>query len=176
MPEVVLVGGNGQDALETFERELDDFIRSCRRPDERRIRFGNLRCEISKSSDNGGDTNAAVVYETPGGSTTQINITYDPDDKCFSYLSDDLDDTLTSDDPQEVVEMVKRHAEQIPQKRIQALHKTIDIWLSEGKSRSEMFSEMNKLLQNEFLGGRITNEELKAGIQHIVQEHSRVRG
>ena len=35
-----------------------------------------------------------------------------------------------------------------------------------------MFSEMNKLLQNEFLGGRITNEELKAGIQHIVKEFS----
>ena len=46
----------------------------------------------------------------------------------------------------------------------------IDIWLSEGKTRREMFSEMNKLLQNEFLGGRITNDELKAGIQHIVAE------
>ncbi len=39
--------------------------------------------------------------------------------------------------------------------------------------RSEMFGEMNKLLQTEFLGGRIANEELKAGIQHIVKTHSR---
>ena len=173
MPEVVLVGGNGQDVLETFERELTEFIQSRRQPAERRIRYGNLRCEISKPSDNGGDTNAAVVYETPGGSTTQINITYDHDESQFSYLSDDLDDTVISEDPHEVVEMVRRHAESIPKKRIQALHDTIEIWLLEGKSRREMFSEMNKLLQNEFLGGRITNEELKAGIQHIVKEYNK---
>ena len=170
------MGGNGQDVLETFERELQDFIKSCRQPAERRIRYGNLRCEIYRSSDNGDDANAAVVYETPGGSTTQINITYDPQDKQFSYLSDDLDDTITSEDPHEVVDMVKRHAETIPDKRIKALHNTIDIWLSEGKSRREMFSEMNKLLQNEFLGGRITNGELKEGIQHIVKEYSKVAG
>jgi hypothetical protein len=117
-----------------------------------------------------------VVYETPGGSTTQINITYDPDESEFSYLSDDLDETVTCEDPHEVVEMVKRHARNIPEKRLQALYNTIDIWLSEGKSRREMFGEMNKLLQNEFLGGRITNEELKAGIQHIVREFSKNGG
>jgi len=47
------------------------------------------------------------------------------------------------------------------------------VWLAEGKTRSEMFGEMNKLLQTEFLGGRIANEELKAGIQHIVTKYSR---
>ncbi len=167
------MGGNGQETLETFERELEGFVQSCRRPTERRIRYGNLRSEISKPSDNGDDTNAAVVYETPGGSTTQINITYDPDESEFSYLSDDLDETVTCDDPHEAVEMVKRHARSIPEKRLEALYNTIDVWLSEGKSRREMFGEMNKLLQNEFLGGRITNEELKAGIQHIVKEFSR---
>ena len=176
MLEVVLLAGNGEDVLEKFERELEEFIQSCRQPAERRIRYGNLRCEISKPSDNGGEANAAVVYETPGGSTTQINIVYDPDDTQFSYLSDDLDETVTSGDPHEVVEMVKRHAEQIPDKRMQALYDTIDLWMSEGKSRKEMFSEINKLLQNEFLGGRITNEELKAGIQHIVKEYSKVAG
>ena len=117
-----------------------------------------------------------MVYETPGGSTTQINIVYDTEEGTFSYLSDDLDHTVTSTDPHEVVEMVQRHADRIPQKRIEALKKTIDIWLEEGKSRREMFSEMNKLLQNEFLGGQITSDELKAGIQHIVKEVSRNGG
>lgn len=167
------MGGNGQDLLNTFEEELEQVIQSRTHPAEKRIKFGNLRSEISRDSDNGDVANAAVVYETPGGSTTQINIVYDAEEQKFSYLSDDLDETLTSEDPHEVVKMVERHADQIPEKRLEALRKTIDIWLSEGKSRQEMFSEMNKLLQNEFLGGRITNDELKAGIQHIVREYSR---
>ena len=173
MPEVVVVGGNGQEVLDTFEAELEDLIQSCRHPAEKRIRYGNLRSEISRGSDEGEAANAAVVYETPGGSTTQINIVYDEGARTFSYLSDDLGETLPSTDPREVLAMVRRHAETIPDKRLQALKGTIDIWMSEGKSRREMFSEMNKLLQNEFLGGRITNDELKAGIQHIVREFSR---
>jgi hypothetical protein len=168
MAEVAFVAGNGQDLLETLEEELEQLIHERTHPAEKRIRFGNLRSEISR--DNGDVANAAVVYETPGGSTTQINIVYDPEEQTFSYLSEDLDDTVISEDPHEVVQMVARHADSIPDKRMNALKKTIDIWLQEGKSRSEMFSEMNKLLQNEFLGGKITNDELKAGIQYIVQE------
>jgi hypothetical protein len=174
MAEVAFVAGNGQDLLETFEEELEELIQSRTHPAEKRIRFGNLRSEISR--DNGDVANAAVVYETPGGSTTQINIVYDTEEQTFSYLSDDLDETVVSDDPHEVVEMVQRHADSIPEKRMNALRNTIDIWLQEGKSRSEMFSEMNKLLQNEFLGGKITNDELKAGIQYIVMEFSRNGG
>ncbi|MGI5817702.1 MAG: hypothetical protein ACOX9R_06335 [Armatimonadota bacterium] len=171
MAEVAFVAGNGQELLEAFEQELEKLIQSRTHPAEKRIRFGNLRSEISR--DNGDVANAAIVYETPGGSTTQINVVYDSGDQTFSYLSDDLDETVTSDDPHEVVQMVERHADSIPEKRMEALKKAIDIWMQEGKSRSEMFSEMNKLLQNEFLGGRITNDELKAGIQHIVKEFSR---
>ncbi len=163
------MGGNGNDLLETFQRELEALVNSCRSPAEKRIRYGNLRYEISDASGNGGVTNTAIVYETPGGSTTQINITFDKNEGTFSYLSEDLGETVTSRDPHEVIEMVRRHAQAIPEKRLRALLSTIDIWLSEGKTRREMFGEMNKLLQSEFLGGRITNEELKAGIQHIVK-------
>lgn len=173
MAEVAHVAEDGRDLLETFEQELERLIQSRTESPEKRIRFGNLRSEISRGSDNGDVANAAVVYETPGGSTTQINIVYDRENRMFSYLSEDLDKTVTSDDPHEVVQMVERHADSIPQKRLQALMNTIDIWLSEGKSRREMFGEMNKLLQSEFLGGKITNDELKAGIQHIVREYSR---
>jgi len=173
MAEVAVVVANGQELLEEFERSLDELIEARTNPAEKRIRFGNLRCEIYRGSGNGELDNAAVVYETPGGSTTQINIVFDQAAQQFSYLSDDLDETVTSSDPDEVIRMVARHADSIPEKRLQALMNTVDIWLSEGKSRREMFSEMNKLLQSEFLGGRITNDELKAGIQHIVREFSR---
>ncbi len=171
MSEVAVVGGNEKALLAIFERKLEELVRSCRRPAERRIRYGNLRSEISPSSGNGDVTNAAVVYETPGGSTTQINITFDEGRCIFSYLGEDLAETVTCSDPDEVIEMVRRHAHGIPAKRMRALTGTIDLWLSEGKTRREMFVEMNKLLQNEFLGGRITNDELKAGIRHIVQQY-----
>lgn len=163
------MGGTQEQPLKTLARALEELVSACRSPAERRIRFGNLRYEISPGSDNGGVTNAAVVYETPGGSTTQINITYDDKQGVFSYLAEDLVHTVTSTDPQEVIDMVRRHVMSIPERRLQALFNTIDIWLSEGKSRHEMFAEMNKLLQSEFLGGRITTDELKAGIQHIVK-------
>jgi len=166
------VSSNGKDALAVFERELKALVESCQRPAERRIRFGNLRCELSGNpSDGSTTTNAAIVYETPGGSTTQINVTYDRKTNTFSYLSEDLTETLTSEDPQCVLKMIQEHAQAIPSRRLRALRAQIDVWMAEGKTRRELFSEMNKLLQTEFLGGRITNEELKAGIQHIVRQY-----
>ena len=173
-PEAVAVSGNGRKPLETFERELEQLLADRGHPTERRIRFGNLRSEISENTDGNGKVhNAAVVYETPGGSTTQLNISYCEDTGEFSFLSHDLSDTVTCEDPGEVMAMIRAHADDIPDKRLEALYNQIDAWMAEGKTRSEMFSEMNKLLQTEFLGGRIANEELKAGIQHIVKQHDR---
>lgn len=175
-PEAVAVSSTGKDALTAFENRLEQFLAERRHPAERRIRFGNIRSEISRYGEgdgNGKVHNAAVVYETPGGSTTQINVTYDERTSTFSYLSRDLQETITCDDPEEVMDMIRDHADSIPAKRLDALYNQIDAWMAEGKTRSEMFSEMNKLLQTEFLGGRIANEELKAGIQHIVRQHAR---
>lgn len=169
--EALIVGRNGKDALEVFERELEELLAEHRHPAERRIRYGNLRCELSGAGEN--MTNAAVVYETPGGSTTQINVLCDEEAGSFSYLSKDLETTEVSEDPLEVMAMIRHHADAIPAKRLTALFNQIDVWLAEGKTRSEMFGELNKLLQTEFLGGRIANEELKAGIQHIVRRYSR---
>ena len=45
--------------------------------------------------------------------------------------------------------------------------------MSQGKSRSEVFAELNKLLQNEFIGGRLTNAELKGAIQYAIKVKSR---
>jgi hypothetical protein len=169
--EALTVRRNGKEALEVFERELEELLADHRHPAERRIRYGNLRCEISEAGEK--LMNAAVVYETPGGSTTQINVICDEEAGSFSYLSRDLESTEISEDPLEVVAMIRHHADAIPDKRLTALFNQIDVWLAEGKTRSEMFGEMNKLLQTEFLGGRIANEELKAGIQHIVRKYSR---
>jgi len=172
--EALAVSGTRKDALAVFEAQLEQLLADRRHPTERRIRYGNIRSEISRHTDgNGTIHNAAVVYETPGGSTTQINVTYDERTGTFSYLDKDLKDTVTTQDPEQVMAMIREHADAIPAKRLEALYSQIDAWMAEGKTRREMFSEMNKLLQTEFLGGRIANEELKAGIQHIVRQHAR---
>jgi len=168
------VSRNGKEPLEEFEGDLEILLADRRHPAERRIRFGNLRCEMTENEDgNGKQVNAAVVYETPGGSTTQINVIYDEAAGTFSYLSGDLTETVTCEDPDAVMCMIREHADQIPAKRLNALCNQIDAWMAEGKTRQEMFGELNKLLQTEFLGGRIANDELKAGIQHIVRHHAR---
>jgi len=164
------------DPFAVFEDQLEALVASCQRPAERRIAYGNLREEVSENrSDGSVIKNAAIVYETPGGSTTQINVSYDTKSGIFSYLSDDLRETISSRDPREVLEMVMEHTRRIPEKRMAALRAQIDSWLAEGKTKREMFAEMNKLLQAEFLGGRISTEELKAGIQHIVRQHQKSR-
>jgi len=174
-PEVAEVS-SGAEPFAVFEKQLKTLVASCQHPVERRIRYGNLRTEVSENNSDGKVTkNAAIVYETPGGSTTQINVTYEGGAGTFSYLSEDLRHTVRCQSPRQVIDMVTRHAQRIPAKRMDALLAQIDSWLEEGKTRREMFGEMNKLLQAEFLGGRISNEELKAGIQHIVREHQKSR-
>ena len=42
-------------------------------------------------------------------------------------------------------------------------------WVTEGASRRQVFGEMNKLLQSEFIGGKITNTELRNGIKYAIE-------
>lgn len=159
--------------LEQFQRTLDELVALYQRPEERRIGYGNLRHEYSKyTKDDKTTINIAVIYETPGGSTTQINVTFDTDAGVFSYLDRNLENHIESPDPDEVVETIKEQIREIPGKRSQQLMTQIDSWMDMGKGRYEIFGELNKLLQTEFLGGRITTTELKEGIQHVVAQHA----
>ena len=113
-------------------------------------------------------TNIAVIYETPGGSTCQVNVEYDHQSAEFSFLGDALETTVVTNEPQQVLAMVDSHVRSIPRRRLQQLHKQIDSWVAEGKTRSQLFGEFNKLLQTEFLGGRISTSELKEGIRYTL--------
>lgn len=162
--------------LDWLREHLDEAIAACCSNPERRIGYGNLRHEYSqwrKNSD--APTNIAIVYETPGGSTTQLNITFDPASQTFSYLSHDLESRVESRDPAEVLHMVEDHVNAIPEKRQRQLQQQIDLWVSQGMSRSELFAQMNRLLQAEFLGGRITTAELQQGIQYAIRRYSEGR-
>jgi len=56
---------------------------------------------------------------------------------------------------------------------LQQLEQTVDVWVSTGKVRSEIFAELNKMMQTELLGGRVNSIELKHGIQHLVKTFSK---
>jgi hypothetical protein len=161
------------DPLEWFKEQLNAAVRSCCSNPERRIGHGNLRHEYSQWRRGEGPTNIAVIYETPGGSTTQLNITYDPATKTFSYLSADLECKVESSDPAEVLRSIEEHVRSIPGKRERQLQQQIEMWVEQGMSRSELFAQLNKLLQAEFLGGRITTGELQRGIQYAISHYSR---
>jgi hypothetical protein len=159
--------------LAWLEEQLETAISSCCSNPERRIGHGNLRHEISKWNREGeAPTNIAIVYETPGGSTTQVNITYDPRTQSFSYLSHDLEGKVECQDPAEVLAMIEQHVKAIPEKRQRQLQQQIDLWVEQGMPRSELFMQLNELLRAEFLGGRITTSELQKGIQYAIQRYS----
>jgi hypothetical protein len=168
--EGLVLTDDREDRIRWLRTELDEILESYQHPDERRIGYGNLRHEYSEWKDAGGlTTNIAVVYESPGGSTTQLNITYDHGAGLFSFLDHRLDDRVSTPDPREVLHAIQHEVTGIPAKRVATLHKQVEIWSQEGKSRSELLAELNKIFQNEFLGGRMTAAELKDAVQYVVK-------
>ncbi|MBP8951584.1 MAG: hypothetical protein KBI47_04290 [Armatimonadetes bacterium] len=153
-----------------LRRELDRIIATYQTPPERRVGYGNLRHEYSHWKKESEEiTNIAVIYETPGGSTTQLNVTYNHHDNTFAYLDDGLGDYKETQDPREILEFIHSHVEGIPEKRQAQLDSQVDDWMGQGKSSREVFGQLNKLLQEEFLGGRVTTNELKCAIQHAIK-------
>ncbi len=159
--------------VEWLTSRLDEIVKSYTQPQERRIGYGNLRYECAtwtRSSEV--ITNIAIIYETPGGSTAQINITYDHHKAQFSYIDDKRDETVDTNDAELVVDVIEKHIKRIPIRRLNQLQQQIDTWVGEGKTRSQLFGELNKLLQTEFLGGRINTTELKQGIQYAITHYA----
>ncbi len=159
--------------LEWLTNRLDEIVKRYTEPQEQRIGYGNLRYECSHwSRSSEAITNIAVIYETPGGSTAQINVTYDYNAGEFSYLHPEDGEKVATHDPRQVGAVIQDYINQIPAHRLTHLHYQIDTWVQEGKSRSQLFGELNKLLQAEFLGGRINTTELKQGIQYVIASYA----
>jgi hypothetical protein len=153
--------------FERLQQHLDELIDEYRYPEERRIGYGNLRQEYSNwEKDGRTTTNVAIVYETPGGSTAQINIIYENSDDEFSYLGQADGKHVTTDCVDSVLEVVRGQVAAIPEKRRAVLLNQIETWCAEGTA---VFEELNKLLQSEFLGGRISRVELRQGINYAIE-------
>ena len=151
----------------------DQWLRSIEallQPYRHRIAYGNLRWQTTEwESGAERTTNLAVVYELPGGSTNQINVSYNHVGSRFSFLGLDADSEQVSENPQEATRMLEEAIREIPERRLARLYEDIERWFGEGKTSHEMFQEINSLMQTDFKGGSLTHQELKAGINHVLK-------
>lgn len=166
-----MVAQNGVDPLVDFKERLDRFVESFshsgERGRERRIAYGNLRHEYSDWTDGGEtSTNVAVIYETPGGSTVQINVTYESGK--FTFLDPVSEERVTATDPGAPLQMIANEVRQIPDRRMERLRQQVEEWCNDGMCNRELFAELNKVLQSDFLGGAMTQRELRLGIKHAM--------
>jgi hypothetical protein len=139
-------------------------------PYRHRVAYGNLRAQTTEWNSGGEKmTNLAVVYELPGGSTNQINVSYNHASCRFSFLGLDADAEQVSEDPEQAMAMLRQAVREIPERRLQRLFEDIDRWFGEGKTSHEMFQEINSLMQTDFKGGSLTLQELKAGIHYVLE-------
>ncbi len=153
--------------LAEFRQKLDELVNSVSHPRERRIAYGNLRHEYSDwGSGAERSTNVAVIYETPGGSTVQINVIHENGE--FWYLDPRNGAKVAAADPHVPLQMIAREVREIPERRLTRLREQVEAWCAQGLCQRDMFAEMNKLLQSDFLGGSITQRELKLGIKHAI--------
>jgi len=162
-------------ALGERSTDLDNL---CARIQERiapfagRVEYGNLRVRISDWADWGsGDdepvTNVALVYETPGGSTDQINITYHHHQKTFA-LVDAHEGEQTTTSPDVVLESVMGRVSAIPEKRRETLYGEIRRQVDGGSGAAGLFGHLNRFMQSEFKGGTITHIELRDAMTYAV--------
>lgn len=151
---------------ETYQKRVSQLLQ----PHLGKIAYGNVRAEDSDwNSDNQVMHNLAVVYEIPGGSTSQINVSFTNPDGEFTYINPDNHSEHSTQDPAEVLAMMETAIKQIPEKRRQCLRQEIERWFGKGRTSGEMFTEINKLLHLDFKGGTITHQELKDSINYIIE-------
>lgn len=142
-------------------------------PHLHQVPYGNLRSQYSRwDADNGTVANLAIVYELPGGSTDQINITYHEPSGVFSYLALDSERECHTTVLDDVLRMVTGAIEAIPHRRAEQLLASIDYWAAQSMPYQEMLQQLNRLLHMEDMrGGAITPREMQIGIAHLLARY-----
>ena len=151
--------------LEQWEQRLQALLADCKY----RVAYGNLRAQRFEWPGDGRVVTFALVYELPGGSTSQINIEYHRADGAFHLMDVDSAEERCCRGGDAALDALRETIKRIPERRLRRLHEDIERWFGEGKSSHEMFLEINKLLQTDFKGGSLTHPELKAGIAYILE-------
>ena len=133
-----------------------------------RVEYGNLRykTDVWETAEGNRVTNLALVYETPGGSTDQINVSFDHATDLFSIVEDSEHLTPSAD---EVMAHVRPRVACIPEKRRESLQAEIRRQIDGGVGRAGLFGHINRLMQSDFKGGTITHQELQEAMRFAVQ-------
>ena len=152
--------------------ELCSRIQEYITPYAGRVDYGNLRNQISKwdCAHSGPITNIALVYETPGGSTDQINISYYHQTVLFAFV-DAQEGEITTTSIDDVMHTVAERVTSIPAKRRETLCSEVRREIDSGNatSASGVMGHLNRLMQSEFKGGTITHLELRDAMMFAVQ-------
>lgn len=154
--------------MATLSEEIQKQLVATLAPYMGKVSFGNLRFQTSEWAE--GDRryfNIAIVYEMPGSSTNQLNITVDEMEGELVFV--DGENERRTKDLKEAIQFVEEAVRSIPERRLERLRKTVRRWAGQGRSRAEVLAELNRLLRADLIGGTITHHELKATIQYCLQ-------
>ena len=157
---------NAEKELGRLWEALQELIK----PYAGKVEYGNLRSQISEwdDGDEGAITNIALVYETPGGSTDQINISFCHRRVRFVLIEDSVGEYETSS-VSEVIDRIRPRVQNIPEKRQETPKSEIRRPLEGGSSPTGMFPQINRIMQSEFKGGTITHLELRDAMMYAVE-------
>jgi len=135
-----------------------------------KVEYGNLRAQASdwETGDAARITNVAIVYETPGGSTDQINVSFDHSRSCFSVLDDEGAEFETVV-PEEVFDCIRPRMVGIPEKRLAHLRAEIKRQMDSGTPPAGVVGHLNRLMNSELRGGTITHLEMRDAMTFAVQ-------
>lgn len=135
-----------------------------------KVEYGNLRAQSSDWDTGDGlhITNVAIVYETPGGSTDQINVSLDQGTGRFSVLDDEGAEYETPS-PDEVLSCIAPRIRNIPQKRLSHLRDEIKRQMDTGTPPAGVVGHLNRLMNSELRGGTITHLEMRDAMTFAVQ-------
>jgi hypothetical protein len=158
-------------SADTIFTEFCNRLREQIAPYRGHVEYGDLREQIDvwESADGTRTSNLALVYETPGGSTDQINVSFDHSASHFSLISDDTLEEFVTATIDEVLEQIAPRIARIPEKRREHLRAEIRRKLDAGESRMALVGHLNRLLTSEFRGGRVTHLELRDAMTFAVQ-------
>jgi hypothetical protein len=135
-----------------------------------KVEYGNLRSQASDWDTGEGPriTNIAIVYETPGGSTDQINVSLDHGRGCFSVLDDEGTEFETAA-PDDVLACIRPRILGIPVKRLAHLRDEIKRQMDTGIPPAGVVGHLNRLMNSELRGGTITHLEMRDAMTFAVQ-------
>lgn len=159
------------DSADAIFAEFCTRLRERIAPYRGKVEYGDLRAQMDvwESADGTKTSNVALVYETPGGSTDQINVAFDHATAQFSLITDDTLSEFVTSSVDAVLEQIMPRVAGIPEKRRERLRAEIRRKLDAGESRTSLVGHLNRLLTSEFRGGRVTHLELRDAMTFAVQ-------